>query len=59
MSSIRIRIEGVIHVRHDKEDGQLNINPKSVTLDEILSWITPDNIHHEVSTGGQQGREVW
>ncbi|MEK3712735.1 AbrB/MazE/SpoVT family DNA-binding domain-containing protein [Paenibacillus sp. FSL R7-0333] len=46
-------------MRQDKEDGQLIINPKSVTLDEILSCITPDNIHHEVSTGGQQGREVW
>ncbi|WP_340021269.1 hypothetical protein MHI24_19960 [Paenibacillus sp. FSL K6-1096] len=46
-------------MRHNKEeDEQLIIKPNSATLDEILSRITPDNIHNEVSTGGQQGREV-
>ncbi|OMF88661.1 hypothetical protein BK144_21095 [Paenibacillus sp. FSL R7-0273] len=33
--------------------------PKSATLDDILSWVTPGNLHKEVSTGEQQGREIW
>lgn len=42
----------------DVKDGHLVIKPKSATLDEMLSQVTPDNLHKEVSTGEPQGREV-
>lgn len=55
---LKVGIEEGSEIDFDMEDVQLNVKPKSATLHEILSRITPDNIHNEVSTGGQQGREV-
>jgi antitoxin MazE len=43
----------------DIEEGHLVIKPKSTTLDELLSQITPDNVHTEIPTGEPQGRETW
>ena len=57
--AMKVGIEEGSEVDFDVEDGHLVIKPKSVTLDEMLSQVTPDNIHKEVSTGGQQGREIW
>ncbi|KWX75794.1 multidrug transporter MatE [Paenibacillus riograndensis] len=57
--ALKVGIEEGSEVDLDVEDGHLIIKPKSAALDEILSRVTPDNLHHEVSTGEQQGREVW
>lgn len=43
-------------------DGQLVIKPVETpnwTLEELLSGINKDNIHHEVDTGSAMGNEVW
>lgn len=43
-------------------EGKLVITPLPLprySLDELLSAITPDNIHSEVDVGASQGSEVW
>ena len=43
-------------------NGGLKIKPvedQEYTLDELLSGITAENIHDEVSTGIPQGKESW
>ncbi|MBK7893462.1 MAG: AbrB/MazE/SpoVT family DNA-binding domain-containing protein [Anaerolineaceae bacterium] len=44
------------------EDGQLLIRPlpqPKLTLEELLSQITAENLHEEVETGTAVGGEVW
>ena len=43
----------------DVEDGHLVIKPRTNKLEDLLSKITPDNIHSEVQTGDPRGRESW
>ena len=43
-------------------NGELKIKPiedREYTLEELLSGITDENIHDEVSTGIPQGKESW
>lgn len=43
-------------------NGELKIKPiedQEYILEELLSVITPENIHEEVSTGIPQGKESW
>ncbi len=43
-------------------NGELKIKPiedKEYLLEELLSGITDENIHDEVSTGTPQGKELW
>lgn len=43
-------------------NGELKIKPiedQEYTLEELLSGITADNIHYEVSPGIPQGKESW
>ena len=43
-------------------NGELKIKPvedQEYTLDELLSGITAENIHDEVSTSIPQGKESW
>jgi antitoxin MazE len=43
-------------------DGKLLVVPVSeppLTLDDLLTGITDDNLHREVDTGTPQGDEVW
>ena len=43
-------------------DGELKIKSvedQEYSLDELLSGITAENIHDEVSTGIAQGKESW
>jgi len=30
-----------------------------ITLKQLLSQITEENLHHEVDTGSPEGREIW
>ncbi|MCP4166812.1 MAG: AbrB/MazE/SpoVT family DNA-binding domain-containing protein [Chloroflexi bacterium] len=43
-------------------DGKLVVNPlydQEISLDDLLSSITEDNLHHEIDTGTAVGNEVW
>jgi antitoxin MazE len=43
-------------------DGQIMITPHAedeYQLDDLLSKITPDNLHAEIDTGYATGNEVW
>jgi antitoxin MazE len=43
-------------------DGQIVIKPISLptwTLEQLLSGINNDNLHHETDTGDAAGNEVW
>ena len=57
--ALKVGLEEGTEVDLDIEDGHLVIKPKSTTLDELLSQITPENVHTEIPTGEPQGREVW
>ena len=44
------------------ENGTLIIKPVAkpkLTLNQLLSKVTPENIHHEVETGSAVGNEAW
>ena len=44
------------------EEGKLVIVPAAsprLNLNELLSKINRDNIHHEIDTGSAMGKEVW
>ncbi len=43
------------------KDRKLVIAAKAIdyNLDDLLSRITPENLHGETETGGPVGREVW
>lgn len=43
-------------------EGKLVVTPLPLpqySLDELLSAITPDNLHSEVDFGSSEGNEVW
>jgi antitoxin MazE len=43
-------------------DGKLVVTPVAkpdLTLKQLLSKVTPENIHHEVDTGTAVGNETW
>ncbi len=43
------------------EQGKLVFRPlpKQYTLEELLSQVTPENLHEETDWGPPQGREFW
>ncbi|MFD2334549.1 AbrB/MazE/SpoVT family DNA-binding domain-containing protein [Cohnella sp. GCM10020058] len=57
--AMKVGIEEGTEIDLDIEEGHLVIKPKSEKLDELLSQITPDNVHSEIPTGKPQGREAW
>lgn len=57
--ALKVGLEEGTEIDLDIEDGNLVIKPKSKSLDELLSQITPENLHDEVSTGKPEGRESW
>jgi len=56
---MKVGIEAGSEIDLDIEDSCLVIKPKMKSLDELLSTITPDNLHSEFHTGKPQGREQW
>lgn len=45
-----------------EEDGKIIITPvkkKDITLKNLLSGVTKENIHGEISTGKKVGKEIW
>ena len=60
MQSIRLQLDQAVDVR--EESGRIIIEPiqsPEYDLDELLSRITPDNLHEPVDTGAPVGREAW
>ncbi|NPV29736.1 MAG: AbrB/MazE/SpoVT family DNA-binding domain-containing protein [Firmicutes bacterium] len=43
----------------EAKDDAIIIRRKRYSLEQLLSQVTPDNIHGEVYTGPQVGREIW
>ncbi len=52
-----IRVGSPIEITQDGD--QLTLSKEGYDLDDILSRITVDNLHHELTTGPAQGNEVW
>lgn len=41
------------------EKGKITIVPQKKTLDDMLSMVTEENIHSEISAGCAVGKEEW
>jgi antitoxin MazE len=35
------------------------VSPPAYSLEQLVSGITPENLHAEISTGGPVGNEAW
>ena len=60
--AIEANVESGSTVDLSLSNGELKIKPiedQEYKLEELLSGITADNIHNEVSTGIPQGKESW
>ena len=56
------RVEAGSTVDISVVDGQLVIKPvqsSKYELKRLLSKVTKDNVHREISSGGPQGKEAW
>lgn len=42
-----------------QEQGKIIICAQPPSLDELLSRVTPETLHDEVSTGNAVGKEIW
>lgn len=45
-----------------EEDGKIIVTPvkkEQITLKRLLSGVTKENIHGEISTGKRIGKEIW
>jgi len=43
-------------------DGRIIIQPVAIpacSLEQLLSGVTRENMHHEIDTGAAQGKEAW
>lgn len=70
-NSLGIRIKKSVAEQVDlKEDTEVQITvqdnalvithaPRKVTLESLLSQVTPENIHADVDFGAPRGNEVW
>jgi antitoxin MazE len=57
---IGLQNESPVEVSMD--EGKLMVTPVSkpkLTLDQLLTKITEENLHHEVDTGNSIGNELW
>ena len=60
--AIEANVESGSTVDLSLSNGELKIKPvkdREYTLEELLSGITDENIHDEVSMGTPQGKESW
>ena len=60
--AIEANVESGSTVDLSLSNGELKIKPiedREYTLEELLSGITAENIHDEVSMGIPQGKESW
>lgn len=60
LQAAKLRLEDSVDVR--EESGRIVIEPvarKEYSLAELLSKITPENLHDEADFGKPVGKEVW
>lgn len=55
----RVGLSEGVAVEFQVDKNAIIIRPKRYNLETLLSLVTQDNLHDEVSTGEQVGREVW
>jgi antitoxin MazE len=41
------------------KDDTIIMHPQRDQLEELLSQVTPNNVHGEVNTGNPVGKEIW
>ncbi len=57
---LKLRPKSAVEIKEEK--GMLTITPmgaREYSLEELLSQITPENLHGEIETGKAVGNEVW
>lgn len=52
---VTIKVDGDIIILSPQKTGK----SKQYDLDELVSGITPDNVHKEIDWGGPVGKEIW
>ena len=52
-----IQAGSAIEITHDGD--HLTLSKGVYDLSDMLSQVTPDNLHHELTTGPAQGNEAW
>ncbi|MGO9603211.1 MAG: AbrB/MazE/SpoVT family DNA-binding domain-containing protein [Candidatus Binataceae bacterium] len=60
MEAARLDLDDPVDVR--EESGRIIIEPerrKEYDLDELVTAITPENLHDEIDVGRPVGKEVW
>ncbi|UOF92583.1 AbrB/MazE/SpoVT family DNA-binding domain-containing protein [Fodinisporobacter ferrooxydans] len=57
--AVKAGLEEGSEIDFDVENDKIIIKRKQQKLEELVSQITPDNIHKEIATGPAKGREVW
>lgn len=56
--SLQLKEGSLVNIRTEKN--RIIVEPADeATLDEMLSLITPENIHKEIETGIATGKEAW
>lgn len=53
------KIHEGVNVVIEVKDEVVMIKRESLSLEELIDKITPENIHPEISTGGPVGKEIW
>lgn len=58
LDAVHVSIDQDVDIR--AENGRIVIEPmrKQVTLESLLTQVTPDNLHGEVDFGSSVGREI-
>ena len=60
MREADLSVDDVVNINVD-EEGRIILQPirkEEPTLDALLSGITDDNLHHEVTFGAAEGKEM-
>jgi antitoxin MazE len=57
--AMKVGLEEGSEIDFDVQEDKIIIKCKRQKLKDLLSEITTDNIHKEVSTGDTEGRELW
>jgi antitoxin MazE len=54
----KIRLQEGTRIHLQLENDTIVIHPKRDNLENLLSQVTPNNVHEEVNTGDSVGREI-
>ncbi len=54
-----LKIDDGVRIDMHIENGRIFLQPKTLRLDKLLSQVTDQNKHGEISTGKPKGNEIW